>query len=377
MRASLIGLMFPTRVRLSSSFSSVPWKSASRFQAMQRRQEDYLGLLRNNLPAFQEAFGSRLTNATTSRTSASTSDQAQDREKNTEAKAEDNVPHASPAPAAAATRPEEKPARELGLLRNIPRTVLRSIVATTGNGDRATSGPLHEIPPNWVAETTAALEAMLEGVVHLDQIRANDYFLSACMHPSYLAQQTVNMLPLGRQRRAARAAAEQAAMPPELLRAGEASLRVLAELSWLHDQHLPRWESVGMGGDGALRRRNQPLGPPPLVAPPLTEDRVLSTAMRCGLAPCVLFSEAFLTASTAAAPQTLTWVSGHDGDDTKSWRIPTSVLGEAFTALCGAIDLVGGTEAVATFLDRWIPPTVREAAREPVECEVDHMPRRL
>lgn len=361
-------LQFSRVWRSSTSFSSVPWNAASRFHAMQRRREDYLTLLRDGLPAFQESF-----------TAAGASSM------NNAAEQASGL--------AGGLR------KETGVLRSSPRAVLRNTMVgpPRSAGGSAVPSAAPPIPLDWLTETTQALERMLAGIVDPHQIRANDYFLSACLHPSYLSQQMM-ALPPGRQRRAARAAVEQAAMPPELLRTGAAALRVLAELSWLHDQYLPRWGNRRDGNDeesssSSSAHRNQPLGSAPLVSPPLTGDRMLTTAIQCGLPPLVLFSEAYLMAasSTATAVPKLTWLTvevKREAEDEKGTegmtgmndrgptsttdrsaersvpplvrRIPSNVLGDAFTALCGAIDLVEGTEAVAMFLDRWIPAKARE-----------------
>lgn len=220
---------------------------------------------------------------------------------------------------------------------------------------------------------------------------------------------------------------EAVAMPPMLLRAGGAALRVVEEVSWMPQQVPPPWRAAGAlgvattmgsspsssfgvegrGGAGSF------FGSPPSRAPPLTGQHLLALGIQSGLASCILWHpKSFWSPSRTVScdvqripsasarfiqdASTLERRKGERREDMSSSStvmesngeekneapaegrrggarekpmeddVPLEVIADGITAFCGAIDVVFGTMRVATFLDAYIPPEGGNAGEEKI-----------
>lgn len=192
------------------------------------------------------------------------------------------------------------------------------------------------LPDGWMETTTASVKDLLAPVAASPSADSEQLFLACFVHPTFIRSKSSSLPLTTRQLRAA-------AMPSEAVRAGAAALRLLEEVSLLH-QPIGSKELLE---DGRVPR-NASLDEPPAVSPPLTSSLLLSVALASGFASHVLYDScASFVGGTLRLPPV---------DGGLSHAIPQMVVADAFTSFCGAVDLVYGTEAVGMLLDRFIPP---------------------
>lgn len=222
-----------------------------------------------------------------------------------------------------ASAAEEERWRETGPLNELPVNFIRQPAV-----------PL-PLPETWVEETTRwMVEVLQEANVTERDVRRHDVFLAALIHPSYILARSASRTVSKQLRRVA--------MPYELLHSGAATLRVLEEVSWLHASH-------GHPKDDGARKRNRPLNVVADPPPKLSSSIMMRAAVQCGMPRRILFDAA--TVNTARGPVISFDADERAGEAGRAGKIPEEVVADAFTALCGALSLVIGTESVAQLLD--------------------------